>query len=67
MQVLSPVAEAVTLSFTDDPGLTLSVTAVDADTLTNPLAETLLLIRPVKEPRIETELEEETLAVFVLV
>jgi hypothetical protein len=65
--VLSPVADAVTLPFTDPPGLTVSVTTVLADTLTNPLAETLLLMRPVKEPRIETEPEEETLAVFVLV
>jgi hypothetical protein len=38
-----------------------------ADTLTNPLAETLLLMRPVKDGRMETETEEETLAVFVLV
>lgn len=67
VQVLSPVAEAVTLAFTDSLGLTLSDTAVVADTLTNPLGETLLLIRPVKDPRTEADTEEEALLVFVLV
>ncbi len=38
-----------------------------ADTLTNPLAETLLLMRPVKDGRTEAETEEEALLVFVLV
>jgi len=67
VQVLSPEAEAVTLPFTEAPGLTLSVIYILPDTVAKGDAETLLLIRSVKEPRIETEQEEETLAVFVLV
>ena len=67
MQVLSPVADAVTLPFTEPPGLTLSVIYILPDTVAKGDAETLLLIRPVKEPRTEAEPDEETLAVFVLV
>lgn len=65
--MLSPVADAVILPFTDPPGVTVCVSAVVADTLTNPLAETLLLMRPDKDGRTEADTEEEALLVFVLV
>jgi len=67
VQVLSPVEDAVTLPFTEPPALKDSVIYILPDTVAKGDAETLLLIRSVKEPRIETEQEEETLAVFVLV
>ena len=67
MQVLSPVAEAVTVSFTEALGLTLSVIYILPDTVIRGEAETLLLMRAVKEPRTEADTEEEALLVFVLV
>ncbi len=67
MQVLSPVEDAVTLPLTDTLGLTLSVIYILPDTVIREEGETLLLIRPVKEPRIEADTEEEALLVFVLV
>ena len=67
MQVLSPVAEAVTLAFTDSLGLTLSVVYILPDTVAKGEGETLLLMRPVKDPRTEEDTEEEALLVLVLV
>ena len=67
MQVLSPVAEDVILPFTDTLGLTLSVIYILPDTVAKGEGETLLLILPVKEPRVEADTEEEALLVFVLV
>jgi len=67
VQVLSPVADAVRLPLTDPTGLTDSVTYILPDTVNKEEADTDLLMRPVKEPRIEADTDEETLAVFVLV
>ena len=67
MHVLSPVADAVTLPFTLAPVVTVSVIYIVPDTVATEEAEIDLLIRPVNEPRTETDTEEEALLVFVLV
>ena len=67
VHVLSPVADAVTLPFTLAPVVMDLVIYIVPDTVATEEAEIDLLIRPVKEPRTETEAEEETLAVFVFV
>ena len=67
MHVLSPVADAVTLPFTLAPVVAVSVIYIVPDTVDIEEAEIDLLIRPVNEPRTETDTEEEALLVFVLV
>jgi hypothetical protein len=67
VQVLSPVADAVTLPFTEPPGLTLSVIYILPDTVNKEEADTDLLMRPVKDGRAEADTDEEALLVFVLV
>jgi len=57
----------VTLPFTEPPGLTLSVIYILPDTVAKGDAETLLLMRPVKDPPTEADTEEEALLVLVLV
>jgi len=67
VHVLSPVADAVTLPFTLAPVVAVSVIYIVPDTVDIEEAEIDLLIRPVNEPRTETDTEEEALLVFVLV